>query len=32
MHKEFRFRNVWPLQGLIIYMDESLQKPKVFYD
>ena len=29
--KEFELRNVWTLDGRIIYMDESSQKPKVYY-
>ena len=32
VYEEFGFRNVWTLQGQTIYMDESLQKPKVYYD
>lgn len=30
--KEFGFRNVWTLDGRIIYMEKGSQKPKVYYD
>lgn len=30
--KELAFRNVYTLDGRIIYMDESSQKPEVYYD
>ena len=30
--KEFELRNVWTLDGRIIYMVESCQKPKVYYE